>query len=48
MGEVLSSKPEEARRMAGFGARGLDCYLRFLDDCLRASQGTWTARAAAA
>jgi len=48
MGEILSSKPEEGRRLASVGVRGLDCYLRFLDDCLRASQGTWTARIAAA
>jgi hypothetical protein len=39
MEQLLRTRPEEGRRLAAFGARGLDCYLRFLADCLRASQG---------
>ncbi|RKG79623.1 hypothetical protein D7W79_09905 [Corallococcus exercitus] len=35
---LLSTHPEEGQRLAAFGARGLDCYLRFLDDCLEAAR----------
>lgn len=48
MEEVLTTRPQDAQRLASVGARGLDCYLRFLDDCLRASQGTFTRLSAAA
>jgi hypothetical protein len=39
MEEVLSTRPEVGPWLAAFGSRGLDCYLRFLGDCLHASQG---------
>ena len=48
MEEVLVTRPEVAPRLAAFGSRGLDCYLRFLADCLSASQGTWRLLDAAA
>ncbi|MFP2923867.1 hypothetical protein ACLESO_01370 [Pyxidicoccus sp. 3LG] len=48
MEELLKTRPEEGARLAAFGARGLDCYLRFLGDCLHASQGAWTVLGAAA
>ncbi|NOJ93433.1 hypothetical protein HMI51_10875 [Corallococcus coralloides] len=35
---LLSTHPEEGRRLASFGSRGLDCYLRFLDDCMEAAR----------
>jgi hypothetical protein len=35
---LLKEHPEEGRRLAAFGTRGLDCYLRFLDDCLEAAR----------
>jgi hypothetical protein len=46
--EILLQHPAQARRLAAIGARGLDCYLRFLGDCLSAAQGTWTALSSAA
>ncbi|RKH09537.1 hypothetical protein D7V97_16340 [Corallococcus sp. CA053C] len=48
MEELLRSHPEEGRRLAAVGTRGLDCYLRFLDDCLRAAREDVGIRAAAA
>ena len=48
MEEVLSPRPEVGPWLAAFGSRGLDCYLRFLGDCLHASQGTPRVLAAAA
>jgi hypothetical protein len=45
MEEILTREPAHARRLAEIGSRGLDCYLRFLGDCLSASQGAhWGAR----
>ncbi|QSQ23276.1 hypothetical protein JY651_50790 [Pyxidicoccus parkwayensis] len=38
MEQLLRTNPEVAPRLASFGARGLDCYLRFLADCLSRSQ----------
>ncbi|WP_375755717.1 hypothetical protein [Corallococcus exercitus] len=35
---LLSTHPEEGRRLAAFGSRGLDCYLRFLADCMEAAR----------
>ncbi|WP_224248125.1 hypothetical protein [Hyalangium gracile] len=48
MEEALAPQPERARRLAAIGSRGLDCYLRFLGDCLSASRGAWTPVSAAA
>ncbi|WP_224363953.1 hypothetical protein [Hyalangium versicolor] len=48
MEEALVPQPERARRLAAIGAKGLDCYLRFLGDCLNASRGNWTLVSAAA
>lgn len=48
MEQVLRTRPEEGRRLAAFGVRGLDCYLRFLGDCLRASQDALAVVGAAA
>ncbi|MBN8230074.1 hypothetical protein JYK02_21420 [Corallococcus macrosporus] len=45
---LLSTHPEEGRRLAAFGARGLDCYLRFLDDCLEAARRSLSGVTAAA
>lgn len=41
MEEAITPQPERARRLAAIGAKGLDCYLRFLGDCLSAARGTW-------
>ncbi|NMO18614.1 hypothetical protein HPC49_13010 [Pyxidicoccus fallax] len=41
MEEVLKTRPDVGPLLAAYGTRGLDCYLRFLADCLQASQGTW-------
>lgn len=38
MEEVLRARPEVGNQLASFGTRGLDCYLRFLADCLQRSQ----------
>ena len=46
--EILLQHPAQARRLADIGARGLDCYLRFLGDCLSATQGNLTALSPAA
>jgi hypothetical protein len=46
--EILLQHPAQASRLAAIGARGLDCYLRFLGDCLSATQGNWTAYSSAA
>ncbi|WP_426754658.1 hypothetical protein [Myxococcus sp. Y35] len=46
--EVLRSSPEVGPRLAAYGSRGLDCYLRFLGDCLSASQESLHALSAAA
>lgn len=48
MEEAITPEPAHAQRLAAIGARGLDCYLRFLGDCLNAAQGTWTSLSAAA
>jgi pyrroloquinoline quinone (PQQ) biosynthesis protein C len=48
MKQVLRTRPEDGRRLAAFGARGLDCYLRLLGDCLRASQDALAVIGAAA
>jgi len=48
MEEVLVQEPAHARGLASIGAKGLDCYLRFLGDCLSASQGTWAPMSAVA
>ncbi|RYZ17799.1 MAG: hypothetical protein EOO70_00885 [Myxococcaceae bacterium] len=45
---LLRTRPEEGRRLAEYGTRGLDCYLRFLDDCMRVAQGAGGIFAAAA
>ncbi|GHH03896.1 hypothetical protein [Comamonas sp. JC664] len=46
--EVLRANPEAGPRLAAYGARGLDCYLRFLADCLSASRESLHALSAAA
>ena len=46
--EVLRANPEVGSRLAAYGARGLDCYLRFLTDCLTASRESLHALSAAA
>ncbi|MFP2958026.1 hypothetical protein ACLEPN_09385 [Myxococcus sp. 1LA] len=38
MEEWLREQPEDGARLAASGARGLDCYLRFMADCLHAAQ----------
>jgi hypothetical protein len=38
MEELLRARPEAAPSLAAFGIRGLDCYLRFLADCLARAQ----------
>jgi hypothetical protein len=48
MEELLKTHPEEAARLAAVGSRGLDCYLRFLADCMEAARRSVGARAAAA
>lgn len=48
MEQVLTQQPAQARRLAAIGAKGLDCYLRFLGDCLSASRGTWAPLSAVA
>lgn len=48
MEEVLRTRPEVGVQLAAFGARGLDCYLRFLADCLERSRDALGVLAAAA
>jgi hypothetical protein len=38
MEDLLKTRPEEGQRLAAFGSRGLDCYLRFLADCMEAAR----------
>ncbi|MCY1040812.1 hypothetical protein OV208_05705 [Corallococcus sp. bb12-1] len=45
--DLLRTHPDEGPRLAAYGTRGLDCYLRFLDDCMRAAQDTGSVAAAA-
>ncbi|MBN9681322.1 MULTISPECIES: hypothetical protein [unclassified Corallococcus] len=45
---LLSTHPEEGPRLASFGSRGLDCYLRFLDDCMEAARRSVSGVTAAA
>ncbi|RKH17339.1 hypothetical protein D7X74_12695 [Corallococcus sp. CA047B] len=47
MEDLLRTHPEEGPRLAAYGTRGLDCYLRFLGDCMRAAQDTGRLSAAA-
>lgn len=46
--EVLRDQPEAGEPLAAFGARGLDCYLRFLADCMHAAQRSLNPLSAAA
>ncbi|RKG92101.1 hypothetical protein [Corallococcus terminator] len=47
MEDLLRTHPDEGPRLAAYGTRGLDCYLRFLGDCMRAAQDTGSVAAAA-